>query len=220
VRIQKRQRVGEAVLTKDAGDAQKRHATAHLDHLRADAVRRLDHLGIEALRKQPLLALFAVVPRRDAVEALGRQIKRLIPRDALERVLTALQVLCIYFSALRIAGEASARPFQPALAHQRVLAATVTIEAANQRQALLTAARIPAMRGLGPRLVDRFAVPERRPDADHRAAAHIRTQDAVMRVVRRAGKCERRVVRIEIAIDALPASVGIGAQRVLDRHGL
>ena len=38
VRIQQRQRVGEAVLTKDARDAQKRHAAAHLDHLRSDAV--------------------------------------------------------------------------------------------------------------------------------------------------------------------------------------
>jgi hypothetical protein len=218
--VEERERVCEAVLPEDAGQAEERHPAAHLDRADAGALRGVDHQRIELLREEPLLARVSAVRRSGRVHRLRDELERFLPTDANERIFAAGEVLCVDGAGLRVARKARARPCEPTLANERILAAAIAVETAHEREPFLATAWIPAVRRAPTGQIFRGAVAEGRPDAHDDAASHVGLKDAVVRVVRRAREHEGAVLGELVAVDPLPGSIRHLRERVRDRDGL
>src|SRR5690606_11054946 len=90
----------------------------------------------------------------------------LVPRNPQPAVLAALKILRIRRAAVRIPGKPGFDPVLVALADHRRLDATVTVDAADEREPLLAQARIPAVRRRVAVQILGLAVAEGRADAD------------------------------------------------------
>ncbi len=216
LRIEQRHRVREAIHAEHARDAKQRHTAAELHAAHACALGRFHRRGIVVLFGEPPFALGAVVCFRDVLQHSRGDLRAFILRNPQPLVAPAVVVFARR-QAVALAREAGVVPLFESLADHAAHHAAIAVEAARQRESLLAHARIPAMRHFVAEQVCRFAVLHRRSDADHHAVAHIRVEDAVVRIVRRAGERVDRVVLPEVAIDLLPAAVRIRRQRILDR---
>ena len=215
--VEQGEHVREAIEAEDPPDAEERHPAAHLDRLDARAVHRLDHRRVVALLEQLLGSPLAGVRARDVLEGGGGDAGRFVPGDA-DPVVRAPLRRVHRRRSVGVPREAVVGPLLEPLADHRCLHAPVAVEAAAEDQALLADPRVPAVGGLPAVDVGRLAVSIGRADADDDPVLHVGAEKAVVRVVRRAGEDEGRVVGELVAVDLLPVAVGHHAERVARDH--
>src|SRR3989344_7247201 len=107
-------------------------------------------------------------------------------------------------------------PFFETLTNGRIFYAPRPINSPDESQTLLTAARVPAVRGFVAVNILRLSVTIRRPQINNHTVLDEGLQETVMGVVGRAEEREPAVVTRHVAVNFLPTSSGIIVQRVVD----
>ncbi len=222
VRIEQRQRVGEAEepeLARHAVDGQGRSELHRAD---ARLLPVLEHLGLVAvLVEQALLAFLAAVGLRDGHEAARDVVVGLLPGDPDELVVTP-GVEAVLRTQIRVVGqgrEAVVGPFLPSLAQHRVLRPVRAVDPTVQRVALGAAPWVPGHRGaVALRVAVVPAVVVLLDPGDH-AVATERPQPAHVGVVGCADEREGIVVGVQVPVHLLPVAVRVLEQRVVDALG-
>ena len=218
--IEQGQHIRESCHAADPCYAEEMHSTPVLEDLGSHAFHCFDHRGVVILCLQILSAFITVICLGHVHVCPGNEFLNLVVGQFEPLILPALEEFLRGLTRYGITGETGLDPIMEALAHHRPLDPAVAIEFTDEGQPLLTATRLPAVRRHVPVNIHGLAVSVSRHDPDGDAVANIGPKQAVVRVVRRAGK-DKGVFELEfIPVEFFPVPVRVFSERIIDAEGL
>ncbi len=217
--IQQREGIAQPIHAVFPEHAEQTHTAARLDGARARAAHVLDHLLWIALCFEQLRPRLAAVARGDGLHTLGDVAEGVVPRDALELVRAARIELVAGFHLVGELREAVVSPAFPAAAHDGMLQPIRSVENAMERVALRAMTVAPVGGGVVAVKVRVGVDVVLFAETDDDAIANVRSDAAVVRVVRRADPRELMIVGVLIPVKLLPIAVGVMGERIGDVLG-